>query len=78
MLVRLRLHSGQHVRDRLGAEVDDRDRAGAEVVFLVVADADGLEDRGEQVAGADLAVGPRLGVRVGLAVAGPALDAGPV
>src|SRR5947208_345556 len=68
--------SGQDVLDRLGPRLDQRDRAGAEVVVLVRVDPQGRVDGGEQLGRVGLAVGHLVPGRVRLAV-GARLDPGP-
>src|SRR5687768_2095584 len=47
---------GQHFRNRLRPRVGQRDRAAADVVVLFMVDADGAEDRGKDLGGADFSV----------------------
>ena len=61
--------------DRLGARIGQRHRARADVVVLLLIDAQSAVDGGEQLGGADLALGDAVALGVGLAVDRAALDA---
>src|SRR5258705_12991412 len=63
--------SGEDVLDRLGVGLGQRDRARADVVVLLMIDAQGAVDGGEQLGGADLAVDDGLALVVGPAVDRP-------
>src|SRR5262245_15382807 len=68
--------SGQDFLDRLRVRLRQRDRARADIVVLLVVDAEGAVNRCKELRGANLAVGDLVPRGVALAVAGAALDAG--
>src|SRR5579883_2626075 len=65
----------EHVLYGLGSRLGEGDGSSANHVMLLVVDAQGPVDGGEQLGGTNFAVDDRPAVRVGLAVDGSAADA---
>src|SRR5688572_15640321 len=67
----------QHFPDRLRPRIRQRQRSRADVVVVLMVDAEGLENRGEELSRAHFAFDDRVPVVVALAMHAAAFDPAP-